>query len=34
MGIIEVLISRLRKKIDPHGRYIKTVKGLGYILKI
>ncbi|MGC8852519.1 MAG: response regulator transcription factor [Hydrogenobacter sp.] len=33
-NVIEVLISRLRKKIDPHGRYIKTVKGLGYILKI
>jgi DNA-binding response OmpR family regulator len=33
-NVIEVLISRLRKKIDPQGRYIKTVKGLGYILKI
>jgi DNA-binding response OmpR family regulator len=24
----------LRKKLDPEGKYIKTVKGLGYILKI
>jgi DNA-binding response OmpR family regulator len=33
-NVIEVLISRLRKKLDPEGKYIKTVKGLGYILKI
>jgi DNA-binding response OmpR family regulator len=33
-NVIEVLISRLRKKLDPEGKYIKTVKGLGYTLKI
>lgn len=34
-NVIEVIISRLRKKLDPRNResVIKTVKGLGYIIK-
>lgn len=28
---VEVLVNRLRSKIDQEHRYIKTVKGLGYI---
>ena len=31
---IEVLISRLRKKIIQHGVTVKTVRGLGYYLQV
>jgi len=31
---VEVLISRLRKKIAPHGVTVKTVRGLGYYLQV
>lgn len=30
---VEVLVSRLRKKILPHGVSVKTVRGLGYYLQ-
>lgn len=29
---VDVLISRLRRKLDSHGGMIKTVRGLGYLL--
>jgi DNA-binding response OmpR family regulator len=34
-NVIEVLISRIRKKLDPNNSeaVIKTVKGLGYVIK-
>ncbi|MBN2074039.1 MAG: response regulator transcription factor [Dehalococcoidales bacterium] len=34
-NVVEVIISRIRKKIDPDNRdaVIQTVKGLGYIIK-
>ncbi len=34
-NVIEVLISRIRRKLCPQNKeaYIKTVKGLGYIIK-
>jgi two-component system, OmpR family, copper resistance phosphate regulon response regulator CusR len=34
-NVIEVLISRIRKKLDPENTeaVIKTVKGLGYVIK-
>lgn len=31
---VEVLISRLRKKISPYGVTVKTVRGLGYYLQV
>ncbi len=31
-NVVEVLISKLRKKLDPEGKYIKTIKGYGYLL--
>lgn len=31
--IIDMYVKALRKKIDPTGKYIKTVRGFGYILK-
>jgi len=31
---IEVLVSRLRKKITPYGVEIKMARGLGYYLKV
>jgi DNA-binding response OmpR family regulator len=33
--VIEVMVSRIRKKLDPDNKdaVIKTVKGLGYIIK-
>ena len=31
---VEVLISRLRKKISPYGVSVKTVRGLGYYLQV
>ncbi|MDA7599389.1 response regulator transcription factor [Alphaproteobacteria bacterium] len=31
---IEVLVSRVRKKIKPHGVEIKMARGLGYFLKV
>lgn len=30
---IEVLIHRLRKKIEPYGLSIRTIRGLGYLLE-
>lgn len=30
---IEVLIHRLRKKIEPYGLAVKTLRGLGYVLE-
>lgn len=30
---IEVYIHRLRKKLEPHGIYIRTIHGLGYLLE-
>jgi DNA-binding response OmpR family regulator len=34
-NVVEVLISRIRKKLDPEDKeaVIKTVKGLGYVIK-
>ncbi|MCK9524559.1 MAG: response regulator transcription factor [Limnochordia bacterium] len=34
-NVIEVMVSRIRKKLDPDNKdaVIKTVKGLGYIIK-
>jgi DNA-binding response OmpR family regulator len=34
-NVVEVLISRIRKKLDPENKeaVIKTVKGLGYAVK-
>jgi DNA-binding response OmpR family regulator len=34
-NVVEVLISRIRKKLDPENKeaVIKTVKGLGYVIK-
>lgn len=30
---IEVLIHRLRKKIEPYGLIVRTIRGLGYLLE-
>ncbi|MBX9722473.1 MAG: response regulator transcription factor, partial [Candidatus Obscuribacterales bacterium] len=30
---IEVLIHRLRKKIEPYGLFVRTIRGLGYVLE-
>lgn len=30
---IEVYVHRLRKKIEPSGAHIRTVRGLGYMLE-
>ncbi len=30
---IEVLIHRLRKKIEPYGLAVRTIRGLGYVLE-
>ncbi|MBY0356494.1 MAG: response regulator transcription factor [Candidatus Obscuribacterales bacterium] len=30
---IEVLIHRLRKKIEPYGLLVRTIRGLGYLLE-
>ncbi len=30
---IEVLIHRLRKKIEPFGLFVRTIRGLGYVLE-
>lgn len=30
---VEVLMHRLRKKIEPHGLMIRTIRGLGYLLE-
>lgn len=32
-NVIEVYIHRLRKKLEPHGIGIKTLRGLGYMLQ-
>jgi len=34
-NVIEVMVSRIRKKLDPYDKdaVIKTVKGLGYVIK-
>ena len=31
---IEVLIHRLRKKIEPYGLAVRTIRGLGYVLEM
>jgi len=31
---IEVYIHRVRKRIEPHGLLIKTLRGLGYMLEV
>ena len=31
---IEVMIHRLRKKIEPHGLAVRTIRGLGYVLEM
>lgn len=30
---VEVLMHRLRKKIEPHGLAIRTIRGLGYLME-
>jgi DNA-binding response OmpR family regulator len=30
---VEVYIHRLRKKLEPEGIYIRTVRGLGYLIE-
>ncbi len=30
---IEVYVHRLRKKLEPHGIMVSTVRGLGYMLE-
>lgn len=32
--VIDVQISHLRKKISPYGKYIKTVRGVGYLFEL
>ena len=29
-NVVDVFVGRLRKKLGPYGRLIKTVRGLGY----
>lgn len=31
--VVEIYISRLRKRLEPHGIRIKTARGLGYLLE-
>lgn len=31
-SVVEIYISRLRKKLSPHGIEIKTARGLGYLM--
>lgn len=33
MNAVELLVSRLRRKIDRYGATIRTIRGLGYILQ-
>ena len=33
INAIEVYVHRLRKKLDPHGISIRTIRGLGYLLE-
>jgi len=32
-GMLRVAIKRLRNKIDPDNKYLKTIRGKGYMLK-
>ena len=32
-NVIDVYIRYIRKKLDPEGKYIQTVRGVGYTLK-
>lgn len=32
-GMLRVAINRLRNKVDPNNKYIKTIRGKGYILE-
>ena len=33
LNAIEVYVHRLRKKLDPSGVVIRTIRGLGYLLE-
>jgi two-component system OmpR family response regulator len=32
-NVVDVLVSRLRSKIDPDKRRIETLRGVGYVFK-
>jgi len=32
-NVIDVYVTILRKKVDPEKRLIKTVRGVGYLIK-
>jgi len=32
--VVEIYISRLRKRLQPHGIEIQTARGLGYLMKV
>ncbi|MET3923907.1 response regulator transcription factor [Devosia sp. 2618] len=34
LNAVELLVSRLRRKIEPHGVTIKAIRGLGYVLQV
>jgi two-component system response regulator TctD len=31
---VELHLGRLRKKLEPHGPNIRTIRGVGYILEV
>jgi DNA-binding response OmpR family regulator len=33
LNAIELYIHRLRKKLDPAGVHVRTIRGLGYLLE-